>query len=55
MVSRGVCDGVRGKPDMSVDGFDFDSIHVNKLEEVFAVLKTSSNNNNNINNNIQTL
>jgi hypothetical protein len=51
-VSRGGCDGVRGKPDMSVDGFDFDSIHANKLEKLFEVIKKSSNNENN---NIQTL
>jgi hypothetical protein len=54
-VSRGVCDGVRGKPDMSVDGFDFDSIHANKLEKLFEVIKTFSNNINHENNNIQTL
>jgi hypothetical protein len=39
LVSRGVCDGVRGKPDMSVDGFDVVSIHAKKLEKLFEVIK----------------
>ncbi|XP_031572883.1 D-glutamate cyclase, mitochondrial-like [Actinia tenebrosa] len=37
LVSRGVCDGLRLKPVMSVDGLDFDDIHANKLKTILSM------------------
>ncbi|EDO48570.1 predicted protein, partial [Nematostella vectensis] len=39
LVKAGVCDGVTGKAEMSVDGLQFDPVHANKLKELLAITK----------------